>query len=116
MIPMLEAHFRHCSMHDWWERESVFVWNGRQFPRRMIVLSMANKDGGAHVDSRLEEYYEILLAGEWAIGITGNLEFKGEAPFPQGVLIHPSNGHLALMRQIAHEVLASSNHHGWLNT
>lgn len=114
MKPLLGDSFRECYMQDWWERESVFVCEGKMFPRQKIILSMANKDGGAHVDERLEEYYEILVSGSWAFGITGNLEFNGPAPFPQGILIHPVNGHLALIRQFAHEALRSAKHRKWL--
>jgi len=58
------------------------------------MLSAANKDGGAHVDPKLEQYYEVLSAGEFAIGLTGNLKFAGEPLFPQGVTHYGANAHL----------------------
>lgn len=79
-----------------------------------FVLSAANKDGDAHVDDVLEKYYEYLCSGEHSIGITGNLEYNGEPPFPQGNAIYPNNAQLALIRQFAHETLVSVNHFNWL--
>jgi hypothetical protein len=114
MLPLLGSKFRKCSIEDWWNDETVFIHNGRNYSRRMIILSAANKDGGAHVDEELEEYYEVLCAGEYALGIVGNLEYNGEPAFPQGVAHYPKNAHLALIRQFAHETRLSINHFNWL--
>jgi len=114
MTPMLGNNFFERSIEDWWEKETVFVHNGTKYSRRTIVLSAANKDGGTHVDATLEKYYEVLCAGEYAIGITGDLKFDGPPPFPQGVTFFPKNAHLALLRQFAHEVLASVRHFAWI--
>lgn len=114
MRPLLGNQFIELSIEDWWRNESVFVHNAQKYSRRKIILSAANKDGGAHVDENLEKYYEVLCAGEYAIGITGNLEYKGKPPFPQGITIYPRNAHLALIRQFAHETLTSVTHFNWL--
>jgi hypothetical protein len=113
-LPLLGDKFRELSIEDWWRHEPVFIYNTQEYSRRRIVLSAANKDGGAHVDDVLEKYYEYLCSGEHAIGITGNLEYNGEPPFPQGITIYPNNAHLALIRQFAHETLVSVNHFNWL--
>lgn len=114
MLPLLGDKFIELSIEDWWRNEPVFVHNTQKYSRRKIILSAANKDGGAHVDEELEKYYEVLCAGEYALGITGNLEYDGEPPFPQGVTIYPKNAHLALIRQFAHETLVSVTHFNWL--
>ena len=114
MLPLLGVKFRECSIERWWRHEAVFVHKAQEYSRRMIVLSAANKDGGAHVDEEREKYYEFLCSGEYALGITGNLEYKGEPPFPQGITIYPNNAHLALIRQFAHETFVSVNHFNWL--
>lgn len=114
MLPLLGDKFRELTIEDWWRQEPVFIYNTQKYSRGRIVLSAANKDGGAHVDEELEKYYEYLCSGEHAIGITGNLEYKGDPPFPQGITIYPNNAHLALMRQFAHETLVSVNYFGWL--
>jgi hypothetical protein len=113
MKPLLGEKFVELPLSDWWDGEAVFVHNGTSYTRRRIILSMANKDGGAHVDEKLDACYEVLRAGKYALGITGNLTYDGPPPFPQGVTIYPDNAHLALVRQFAHETLASQRHFGW---
>jgi hypothetical protein len=112
-VPRLKRNFQTVSLNNWWKHEPVFLHKGIPNTRRKIVLSAANKDGGAHVDNALEEYYEVLCAGEYAFGITGDLKYKGPAPFEQGVTQYATNAHLALLRQFAHEVLSSANHFKW---
>jgi hypothetical protein len=114
MVPLLGDRFIELQLDEWWNNEPVFKHDGVPYSRRMISLSVAEKDGGAHVDEELERYYQVLCAGEYAIGIQGDLQFDGEAPFPQGVTLYPTNAHLALLRQFAHEVLVSSIHYDWL--
>ncbi len=114
MRPLLGNQFVQLSLEDWWSNETVFVHANESFSRRLIILSAANKDGGAHVDRQLEAYYEVLCAGEYAIGINGDLQYEGHPPFPQGVTIFPKNAHLALIRQFAHETLSAVAHHDWL--
>ena len=114
MLPLLGNKLKQLSMEDWWDTESVFVHDAQRYSRRKIILSVTDKDGGAHVDEELEKYYEYLCGGEHALGITGNLQYNGEAPFQQGVTLYPTNTHLALIRQFAHETLMSAVHYGWL--
>lgn len=115
MRPLLGDKFVRISLTDWWSGEPVFVHHGKQFTRKNICLSAVNKDGGAHVDDTLEPYYTALAGGENMFGITGNLEYgENEPPFAQSVLIYPNNGHLALIRQFAHEFLRSAEHFNWL--
>lgn len=114
MKPLLGIKFHEIAMNDWWETETIFKHKEKSYSRKKIVLSMANTDGGAHVDKDLEEYYEELCSGEWGLGITGNLTFDAPAPFPQGVTIYGNNGHLALVRQFAHEFLCTADHHKWM--
>ena len=80
----------------------------------MIVLSAANRDGGAHVDKKLDKYYKILAAGEYAFGLKGNLTFNGKPWFQQGVTHYAKNAHLALIRQGGYEALVSVKHFSWL--
>lgn len=115
MRPLLGCQFAEVPFARWWSDEPVFVHRSKDYSRRLICLSAANKDGGAHVDSKLEEYYEILAAGQYMLGITGNLEYGGHPPpFPQGVTTYPRNAHLALIRQFTHEFLCSADHYRWV--
>lgn len=114
-LPILGTQFKELTIEKWWSEEPVFIYLGKGHSRRQIILSIADKDGGAHVDEKLEEYYEHLCAGEYGIGIqTDNLEFDGKHPFEQGITHYPKNVHLALVRQFAHEVLATVTHYSWL--
>jgi hypothetical protein len=114
MFPLLGDRFKELSVQDLWNNEPVFSHKGQKYSRKKIVLSAANKDGGAHVDEKLERYYEVLCAGEYAISITGNLEYNGKPPFPQGVTQYSKNAHLALIRQFAHETLVSVAYFEWM--
>jgi len=114
-LPMLRAAFHKVSVNRWWKHEPVFVHQGESHPRRRIILSAANKDGGAHVDKDLEDYYEALCSGQFSFGLTGNLKFSGPEPYPQGVTQYAPNAHLALLRQFAHETLASAKQFQWLS-
>jgi hypothetical protein len=112
-LPMLGTAFHKISVNQWWKHEPVFVHEGKAHARRRIILSAANKDGGAHVDKDLEDYYEALCSGQFAFGITGDLKFSGPEPYPQGVTQYAPNGHLALLRQFGHETLASAKQFRW---
>ena len=50
----------------WWD-QIVMVLNGQRISRRDIVLAAANRDGGAHVDSKLTAEYEAS-AKDGAVG------------------------------------------------
>jgi hypothetical protein len=114
MRPLLGRQFAEAPFARWWSDEPVFVHQSKSYSRRLICLSAADTDGGAHVDSKLEEYYETLAAGQYMAGITGNLEYGGHPPpFPQGVTIYPKNAHFALIRQFTHEFLCSADHNKW---
>ncbi|WP_236737316.1 helix-turn-helix domain-containing protein [Mycolicibacterium llatzerense] len=67
----------------------------------------------AHVDPKLERFYEELMQGEWGLGLTGDMTYDGPPPFEQGVTQYANNGHLALIRVFAHEVLATADRFQW---
>jgi hypothetical protein len=113
--PTLDTQFREISIKEWLEGESVFVYKTKIFSRRKVISNASNKDGGAHVDEKLDKFYEALSAGVEGFSITGNLQYNGESPFQQGVNQSAKNAHLALIRQFAHEFIASVNHFTWLN-
>jgi len=119
MRPLLGEKFDRVSLAHWWTAEVVLTHRHTEtdaetgddveieekYTRSQIILAVANKDGGAHVDANLPEDYKVLCAGEYGFGITGNLTYDGPPPFPQDVTIYPKNGNYALVRQFAHETL-----------
>lgn len=113
-VPLLGERFRELNIEQWWRQEPVFTFKGQQYPRRRLILAVANQDGGAHVADVLYKFYEHLSSGEATVGITGNLEFAGEPPFEQGVTHFADNAHLALIRQFGHEAFKSISYFNWL--
>jgi len=90
---------KYLLVNDWWE-QVVYILNGHRINRREIILTAANKDGGAHVDKKLTEEYETLMK----IGIVGGMLYHKngkdiEAPF--------EDAHYVSLRQMAYEILNS---------
>lgn len=48
------------NFQTWWDGEIFDNKNGHKLTRKDLVLDMANKDGGAHVDSKVSEKYLSL--------------------------------------------------------
>jgi hypothetical protein len=84
---------------EWWNQVIFVDNNGNETTRKDIVCTIANKDGGAHVDPVLNEKYANLTRRNslaWTVSSAqGNLPLGG-----------PEN---AAVRQIAHEILRSLN-------
>jgi hypothetical protein len=112
---------RKLPFNDWWN-ETVFSDLGKnEFTRKELVRSMADQDGGAHVDPTLNEKF----AGLSRIGTLGHSTSKGSASCQIGSKVGVSMPldrtsmegeehhdpmlfpELAGVRQIAHEVLKS---------
>lgn len=91
---------RETNFETWWHGVVLVDAHRNEFSRRDIVLSLANKDGGAHVDHKIDEAYNNLRknnAQGWIIvDETGR-----QAPAQDNVP--------ATMRQIAHELLRTLN-------
>ena len=114
-IPKLGDRFHPLPLNQWWDKQVVVSANSRNYTRRDLLLQAANKDGGAHVDEKLDEFYEALASGAQTLAIDASkLQFTGEAPFNQSQMQYCQNLHLAMIRQFGHEVLASVGHFGWL--
>jgi hypothetical protein len=82
---------------DWWNKIIIVDQKSSSFCRRELVLALANKDGGAHVDPALEESYANLTRNNSVGWIVSN-----------GVSESPINGvELYSLRQIAYELIIS---------
>lgn len=86
---------RNLSFDEWWS-EPVFVDNQQiQLSRKELVRSIADQDGGAHVDPALNDAYSRLSRQNslgWVV-----TDGKDSHPIPR-----PER---AAIRQVAHEVL-----------
>jgi len=84
--------------YEWWTNPVVKDKNGVTFSRKDLILFIANKDGGAHIDSEILEKDKFLVTPNslgWQIykgEITTDLEGRAE---------------LICMRQIAYEVITT---------
>lgn len=99
---------------QWWDGEVLFAHEGVSCTRRSVVTAMANRDGGAHVDLRLQQFYKQLIAHSDGLGLdAAGIEWAGRAPFDTSITQYARNAHLVLMRVFAHEVLSTSRWYDW---
>lgn len=89
---------RTVSFNEWWEEVVIKDNEGSTFTRKDLVLTMANKDGGAHVDPKLDEQYARLT----------RFHSQGWLVMTEGIRRAPNNSLVAAsVRQITHELLVS---------
>lgn len=106
-LPLLDesqiVDVKWLSFEEWWN-SNIFVFDSRDstniFTRKRIALTMAEQDGGSHVDSHEDidkEYLDLATAAKRYIS---NVDHEGN--------VSPIvNMHYALVRQIGHELLIS---------
>ena len=82
---------------SWWDTVIFIDQKGQKFSRKELILSIANKDGGAHIDPTLNEKYADLSRQN----SLGWYSVKNEATTPL------EGAEKAAIRQIAHEALKS---------
>jgi len=90
---------RWVDFDEWWNRVIFIDKDGSETSRRDLILAVANKDGGAHVDPVLDEKYANLSRRNslaWRFKGSG-----GDVPL--------GGPEKAAVRQIAHEVLKTLN-------
>ena len=84
------------SFSQWWDYIILKDMDGNMFSRKDLVLTIANKDGGAHIDPKVPLSYTRLQRGE----STGHMwSYDGQC------WERMEGAELATIRQIAHEVL-----------
>lgn len=94
--PPHEAHF--LDFDSWW-KEIVFIDGEKNtYSRKEIILSVANQDGGSHVDPELDNKY-AKLSRQNGLGWT-HADSDGKS-------VAITGAELAAVRQITHEILRS---------
>lgn len=83
------------SAKDWWGQTVFVLPPGMPVTRGNLVLTAANKDGGAHVDAQLTPEYE-RLARDGAL-----VSYKDEA---SGAVVPAKEAHLVAIRTMAWEL------------
>lgn len=85
------------SFGDWWNEVVLDNKKGQDLSRKDLILSVCNKDGGAHIDLNLSRAYEAITR-----------EPFGWSQVSKGVEREfPTKPELVSVRQIGHEVLKS---------
>lgn len=84
------------TFEDWWN-EIIFDDLINKFSRRDIILYVADQDGGAHVDPKLDESYAALIKLNSLGWVQNNDQLPGNNPAYQAV------------RAIANELVISLN-------
>lgn len=82
---------------DWWKKVVFVDTKGNEFDRKKLIINLSNKDGGAHVDPKLDAAYANLT------------RFNSLGWVFERDDIHEDLGNpvLASVRQISYEVLKS---------
>ncbi len=80
----------------WWNGAVSKLADGTQVSRRQYVLTIADKEGGAHLDPASDPVY-VALARDNALGFTFRLGLGDERPVGGDPV-------LAAVRQVAYEV------------
>ncbi len=94
-VPYIEF----VQVSKWWDAVT-FVSGETRLSRRNIVLSAANKDGGAHVDHALDAAYAELTTA----GFAGSVYHSSAESSKETKL---EGSHLVALRQMAYELLHS---------
>lgn len=85
---------------EWWNQIVHVVNPKARLKRKDIVLTAANKDGGAHVDRRLTAEYDALASD----GALGKLSLKvGGVEYSRPI----TDAHLVAIRTMGNELLKS---------
>lgn len=119
-LPSDRIHPPMC-FEDWWRWPVFRDMTGNTFDRRKLVLSVANKDGGAHVDAQLPNDYRALayensagfgqsVSSDGFLGISFPFSLNGEPlPPPDKIAGKPLQNSLVLasIRQISWELSTS---------
>jgi hypothetical protein len=99
----LDRRDRTQNFTPWW---TSLVWRdsetGQAWSRRRFVLTLANKEGGAHIDPSLTPAYERIA--QRGFGLVAQVNHGPWAPLP-------NDPALASVRQIGHEVTKTLQAH-----
>ncbi len=63
VAPCLDKPKLQCNFDRWWSEEVQLYWEEQRLTRKDIILLLADKDGGAHIDEVLPEKYMLLKRG-----------------------------------------------------
>lgn len=84
--------------HDWWETPFIESSTGYTFSRKDIVMTMADQDGGAHIDPMIDANFSDFCQ-----------DYQGAEFGPDSENLSPAEANIvhASIRQIAFEVMST---------
>lgn len=100
--PKLGNSYSHyfLPVDSWWKQPVFILDPDTRVTRKDVVLTAADKDGGAHVDNKLTPDYERLLAsGDLGYLVTRDENEETHTPI--------TGHHYVALRQMGHELLNS---------
>jgi hypothetical protein len=65
MTSLDSTEYRLSTLGAWWNNACMALPGLGPFGRRDLVLGLANKEGGAHVDARITKRYKLLLESKF---------------------------------------------------
>lgn len=89
---------KYLDFEEWWSTEKIFQSSESDLNRKDLVLSMANKDGGAHFDTKVQKKYDDFRY-TWSGGSTLIGTKSGISRWYDNVPVYPA------IRQIGYELL-----------
>lgn len=99
-----EEPLKLSAFETWWNDPVIIAGPGVRFHRRDVILHVADTDGGAHVDDALDPQYLGVKQGSLvSVWSRGDTFYFGPLPVDNFTLVPGLE--LAVIRQIAHEVL-----------
>lgn len=97
--------------NEWWFG-TIFRMDDYNFTRKDLVTIVANQDGGAHFDTKLDIKYRNLINGDTGVvlqpGEINHLIMGGSAEYNKKE-VKFKDLHFALLRQVVHETILSLN-------
>jgi hypothetical protein len=96
----MPEHKTFIEFDEWWSEEKVFVSSESKLTRKDLVLAVANKDGGAHFDDKVQKNYDDFRHS-WSGGSTLVGTSSGKERGYDNIPIYPA------IRQIGYELLAT---------
>jgi len=107
-VPVLENSFekRYLGFDSWWNEVVFTNTRGQSITRKNLVFSLRSQDGGSHFDPSLPDnaYLHMKDGSDTSMRAFAG-ELKPTVNMSDSMPIQ--NGHLAIMRQVAYELMTS---------
>jgi len=103
---------RNLKKSEWLDEIIITDTDGRRFSRNRILLTMAEQDGGAHIDPKIEaDYYALVKMNSQKSFFIQNIAIDPQKGLPSSLPLDKMKAALPpvwhSIRQMAHEVFES---------